>query len=639
MIDLYDALWAPRLIINETVGIIRNTIDRKVHRKVHLPMLRHEESHMYPRPSLRRAAYASLNGEWEFAPKCPYDEDWNDDAFTDKINVPYPVEAPLSGVDPVEVSTEFAYRRNFKITGDLITGKITLNFGAVDQECRVYINGSYAGEHEGGYLPFSFDITDVLDKNGDNEIVVKVRDTLNRKFPYGKQTLKPEGMWYTPVSGIWQTVWLESVPDKHIDKIVCRYVENEQNGNVEVVISGTAGKYRLKVYKPVIYSGCYPSDNCTLDDKTVDDDIIVNTLIDNGRNYIFLDKKYVNLWSPDEPYIYNIVAETNEDRVGSYFTLRTVSIGEIKGKRRICLNHKPLFLHGILDQGYFSDGLYTPVSDRYYEDDVRNMKELGFNVIRKHLKVEPECFYYDCDRLGMIVFQDMVNNGEYSFVKHTAMPTFSGQWKDDRDFPVDLETKEFFIKHSIDTVKHLKGFGCIIYYTVFNEGWGQFESDRVTELLRTEDPSRIYDSASGWFKQDNPEVDSDHFYYHKIKPHHWTGPVVISECGGFTRPVAEHSYCPDKSYGYGDCATEEALTDRIFKMYDDEVIPNMRHGICGCIYTQLSDVETESNGLYTYDREVCKVDKQKLRKLAFKLNKAYGFITENNDDLNTGGTL
>ncbi|MCR5356722.1 MAG: glycoside hydrolase family 2 [Lachnospiraceae bacterium] len=628
MIDLYDALWAPRLIVNEAVGIIKNSIDHKVHRKVHLPMSRHAEEHLYPRPRLRRDSYICLNGEWDFAPKCPYGGEIRDDMFTDTINVPYPVEAVLSGIDPYDVSTEFAYRTEFKITHDFAKGRLMLNFGAVDQECRVYVNGRLIGEHEGGYLPFSLDITDDIKCDEDNELVVMVRDELNIKYPYGKQTLKPEGMWYTPVSGIWQSVWLESVPQKHVDKIVCRLLEGKNNGNVEVDISGTADKYGLTIYKPVIYNDAYPEDDMVTMKGSDGCEPLIELIINNGSNIIDLKDNTPVLWSPDTPYIYRIRVTTTDETVESYFTLRTVSIEDVKGKKRICLNHKPIFLHGVLDQGYFSDGLYTPVSDRYYEDDVRSMKDLGFNVLRKHIKVEPERFYYDCDRLGMLVFQDMVNNGEYSFAKHTAMPTFAGQWKDDRDIPVADDIKDFFIRHSIETVEHLKGFGCIIYFTVFNEGWGQFESVRVTGLLKEKDPEKIYDGASGWFKQESPEVDSDHFYYHKIKPHHWSGPVIISECGGFTRPVPDHSYCPDKAYGYGDCASEGALTERIFKMYDNEVMPNLIKGICGCIYTQLSDVETESNGLYTFDREVCKVDKARMKELAFKLNKAYEYVTE-----------
>ncbi|MCR4808106.1 MAG: glycoside hydrolase family 2 [Lachnospiraceae bacterium] len=624
MIDLYDALWAPRLIASEAVTIIKDSIDRKIHRKVHLPMLKHKEDHLYPRVRLRRASYISLNGEWELAHKCPYDEDISDDIFTDRINVPYPVEAALSGVDPYEVSTQFAYRRYFNLPEGFVKDRIILHFGAVDQECRVYVNGKLAGEHEGGYLPFEFDITDVTDIPGENEIIVKVRDELNRKFPYGKQTLKPEGMWYTPVSGIWQTVWLESLPPDHIDRVICSYLEGNEKGNLEIRTSGTFDECSYVIYGPVIDDEEYPDD----DPKIRLSDTIIEGRIHNGCDYIEIPGDKLRLWSPDEPYIYYIRLRSIQDEVLSYFTLKTVSIEKVRDKDRICLNHKPVFLHGVLDQGYFSDGLYTPVSDRYYEDDIRNMKDLGFNVIRKHIKVEPERFYYDCDRLGMIVFQDMVNNGEYSFVKHTAMPTFAGQWKNDEYEPVPQDIKDFFIKHSVFTVKHLMGFGCIILYTVFNEGWGQFESERVTEILKEADGSKIYDGASGWFKQENGDIDSDHFYYHKIKPHHWSRPVIISECGGFTRSVGDHSHSPDKTYGYGDFSTEEALTKRIFKMYDDEVIPNLKHGICGCVYTQVSDVETETNGLYTYDREICKVNREKMKELAFKLNKAYSYVTE-----------
>lgn len=629
MIDIYDMLWAPRLVLREGAAIIKNSIIKKEQRTVNLQMDDHKEEHLYPRPRLRRDSYLDLNGEWEFCPTVDYEHDAPEDIdFSEIINVPYPIEAPLSGVDAGECFTSFAYRREFCIDDDFADGRIILHFGAIDQECRIYINGEPVKSHEGGYLPFECDITDHIYRDRDNEIIVKVRDELNPKYPYGKQTNNPEGMWYTKVSGIWQPVWLEAVPVKHITKVTCYSPVKDitpSSALVNMYIEGTCKEYRLTIYEPHTEDDKYPDDTIfTGADRKYK--VLTEQTLSGGSNNIKIEAP--GLWTPDTPFLYRFILETEEDRIESYFTICGISIEEVRGKKRICLNHKPLFFHGVLDQGYFPDGIYTPVSDRYYEDDIRSMKELGFNVLRKHLKVEPERFYYDCDRLGMLVFQDMVNNGEYSFMKHTALPTFSGQWKDDRNFEVKDEVKESFLDNAIATVRHLKGYGCIVYYTVFNEGWGQFDSVRVTDILRHLDPNKVYDTASGWFKQDDMEVDSDHFYFHKIKHHGWRRPVIISECGGYTMQVKEHSYYPNKSYGYGDCKNSETLTLRIFKMYDYEVIPNMRHGVCGCIYTQLSDVESECNGLYTYDRRLCKVEKDKMKELALKLNKAYEFVTE-----------
>lgn len=629
MIDIYDMLWAPRLVLREGAAIVKNSIVKKDHKTVNLAMDDHDEEHLYPRPRMRRDSYICLNGEWAFCPSCPYeDDDISDINFDEIINIPYPIESPLSGVNAEECEKEFACMTEFILPKDFIKDRVILHFGAVDQECRAFVNGVQVGSHEGGYLPFDFDITDHIIPEETNELVVKIRDRLDNKFPYGKQTENPEGMWYTQVSGIWQTVWLESLPKRHINKLTCSVGAggiSDGNAVVHIDIDGTESDYRLRVYAPSIEDNKYPQDDA-FSKKDEGRELLMECSLKKGTNLLRIEE--VRLWTPDEPYLYRIELETPEDRIGSYFTLCASSIEEINGKERICLNHKPLFFHGVLDQGYFPDGIYTPSSDRYFEDDIRNMKELGFNVLRKHIKVEPERFYYDCDRLGMLVFQDMVNNGEYDFVKHTAMPTFTGQWKDDRKFEVPDDVRKCFIDNSKETIRHLKGFNCIVYYTVFNEGWGQFDSVKVTDILRHVDPNKIYDTASGWFKQDDMEVDSDHFYFHKIKHHKWKRPVIISECGGYTMKVDDHSYYPNKSYGYGSCRTKEALTMRIFKLYDYEVIPNLRHGVCGCIYTQLSDVESEYNGLYTYDRKICKVDKDKMKELAFKLKKAYEFITE-----------
>ena len=622
-------LWAPRLVIREGAQIIKNSIIRKVPRTVNLIMDDHEEEHLYPRPKLIRDSYISLNGEWAFCPDCDYeDDDLSSIEFDQIINVPYPLESPLSGVGSAECGKSFAYMTEFFIPSGFVKDSLILHFQAVDQECRVYVNGKKVCVHEGGYLPFECDITDHINTDELNELIVKVRDELNPRFPYGKQTEKPEGMWYTQVSGIWQTVWMESLPGKHVKKVTCTASAEDigkDSSTIKVFIDGSSDSYKMTIFEPGIEDDKYAGDDlsCIFHGGRK---ILKECVLKNGNNIISIDD--ARLWTPQEPYLYRFILETDEDRIGSYFTLCCASCENVNGRKRLCLNHKPVFFHGILDQGYFPDGIYTPGSDRYYEDDIRNMKGLGFNVLRKHIKVEAERFYYDCDRLGMLVFQDMVNNGEYDFVKHTAMPTFTGQWKDDRNIIVADDVKKGFIENALGTIRHLRGYNCIVYYTVFNEGWGQFDSVRVTDILRQEDPDKIYDTASGWFKQDDMEVDSDHFYFHKIKHHNWKRPVVISECGGYSMMVDNHSYYPEKSYGYGNCKTKEALTMRIFKLYDYEVIPNLRHGVCGCIYTQLSDVESEYNGLYTYDRKVCKVDMDKMKELKYKLDKAYEFITE-----------
>ncbi|MCR5786032.1 MAG: glycoside hydrolase family 2 [Eubacterium sp.] len=598
-----DLVWIPRLAISQGYDALLNLMDKRENKKKILSQTSLKEERLYPRPQLERDYFFSLDGIWKFAPKSGSKYPV---IFSKKIKVPYPPESEASLFEG-ECGTSFWYEKRFTVPANFEGKNVILHFGAVDQVCKVYINKKFAGKHEGGYLPFSFDITKYL-TDGENEIAVYVKDDLNIKYPYGKQTKHPEGMWYTPVSGIWQSVWLEAVGEKYVKNFICRY----DGENVEFDIDGTADEYEIKIFDAQI--------------NHKESEVIKNITLPKGKSRVYIDD--IKLWTPEKPYLYDVVISTPDDKVKSYFALRTVSIEDIGGKERICINNKPYFFHGVLDQGYFCDGIYTPVSDRCFEQDIRYMKKLGFNTIRKHIKVEPARFYYDCDRLGMFVFQDMVNNGEYSYFLNTLLPTFWGQSISDRYTKVKSEIKETFEKHSIATIKYLENFQSIVYYTVFNEGWGQYDSERIVTDLKEVDSSRVYDGASGWYKQLGTDVDSDHFYFHMIKPKRWTRPVIISECGGFTMVIPGHSMFMHKIYGYGHLKGKNSLTERIYNMYNYEVIPNIKKGICGCIYTQLSDVEGEANGLYTYDRAVCKVNKEKMVQLARKIYKEFKKVTD-----------
>ena len=537
---------------------------------------------VYPRPQMRRDSYVNLNGMWEFSV-----------ADTHKsIRVPFCPESTLSGVGEhfAEEST-LTYRRTFVLPEGFARERVLLHFGAVDQEAVVLVNGQEVGRHRGGYEAFTLDITHAL--QDENELVVLCRDNLHdQSYPYGKQTLKRGGMWYTPVSGIWQTVWLESVPTNYIHKLnienrgygVTISIEPKQPG--KVTVSGL-GEY---------------------------------TLVDGSVTII---PENPNLWSPETPYLYDFTVETEEDKVESYFAIRSLEIQKIGDYPRLCLNGKPYFFHGLLDQGYWPDGIFTPAHPECYAEDILAMKALGFNMLRKHIKVEPEEFYYQCDKLGMIVFQDMVNNGPYSFLRDTLLPTIGVQKLDDRGFHKDPQIREGFCEGMEATVGQLKKHPSICYWTIFNEGWGQFDSDNMYEQFRKLDDTRFIDTTSGWFRRQKTDVDSRHVYFRKVKLRgDGEKPLVLSEFGGKTYRCAGHVFNPDQTYGYGGCQSLEALASAMEQLYLNEVLPCISQGLCAAVYTQVSDVEDEINGILTYDRKVCKLTPQTMLPIAQALQAA-----------------
>lgn len=538
----------------------------------------------YPRPQLRRSSFYCLNGQWLLDGR--------------PIEVPYPPQSALSGFEG-PVPEELLYERRFVLPAQFArpSDRVWLHFGAVDQIAAVFVNGKPAVRHEGGYLPFKADVTDLLDAPGqENLLTVQVTDTLSHDYPYGKQRKDRGGMWYTPVSGIWQTVWMEAVPAagaveslRITPDLTGVTLEVATDAPYTVVLQGQSGEYRL------------PGAGGTLR-------IDLPALGEQPR-----------LWSPDDPYLYRFAVETAADRVESYFALRTSTIETVDGRARLCLNGKPIFWHGLLDQGYFEDGIYLPAGPDGYEADVLNMKALGFNLLRKHIKIEPEAFYYFCDKHGMLVMQDMVNNGSYTWLWDTALPNIGLQKRPDR-YPWGKRTKAIFEAHAAATQDHLYNHPCIVSYTVFNEGWGQFDSDRVYAACKAKDPTRIYDATSGWFAQKQSDLESLHVYF-KTVPLAPSGPrpLLLSECGGYTRPIEGHRFNTEKTYGYGAAESEAELTDKIEVLYETMVLPSIPGGLCGCIYTQVSDVEDEVNGLYTYDRAVCKVDAARMRAIAAKL--------------------
>ncbi|MBQ6807471.1 MAG: hypothetical protein IJO97_08580 [Lachnospiraceae bacterium] len=564
----------------------------------------------YPRPQMKREQYYIL------------DKNWNMNG--QPIRVPFPPQSVLSEYqDPV--GDYLTYETTFVIPNSFTQEGILLHFGAVDQIAQVWVNDTYMGQHEGGYLMYTLDISNVVKREENNNLVVKVTDELSKLYPYGKQRKKRGGMWYTPISGIWQSVWLENVPASYIQNVILK--PDLEGIHVHVEMSRVQGMMQV-----TSNSGAHDAVTGGKTCKSFEADIILDNgevltqSFDSTEGYIRLSdfecadgSRYEpKLWTPEEPYLYRMKIRAAEDEVETYFALRTIVIREVEGCKRVCLNDKPIFFHGVLDQGYFSDGIFLPAEPEEYERDILRMKELGFNMLRKHIKVEPECFYYYCDKLGMLVMQDMVNNGGYSFLRDTGLPTIGIKKKKDTGGR-ENKRKQIFRQHTEQTIKQLYNHPCIVAYTIFNEGWGQFDSDAMYDFVKKLDDSRLVDSTSGWFWQEKNDFDSEHIYFRTVDLKVQDRPLFVSECGGFTRAIEGHQYNTKRSYGYGSVADEKELTDKIVDMYEKMILPGISEGICGCIYTQLSDVEDEVNGLYTYDRKVCKVNREVMVALAEKM--------------------
>ena len=541
---------------------------------------------IYPRPALKRDSFLCLNGSWDFTVS-----ENGTVVYDGKITVPFCPESLLSGVNQIfSDGANLTYTRKFTLPDRFNKGRVILHFGGVDQVAKVYINGNLAVEHAGGYTPFFTDITEFLQE--ENTVTVQTTDALKDGIlPYGKQTLNRGGMWYTPVSGIWQTVWLESVPNEYIS-------------SVSATVSGDQLTVTIDGVKSAILTVNTPDGNLT-------------ATTDNGVFNLSIKKPV--LWSPENPYLYRFTVQTDDDKIESYFAIRTLTVENIDGIKRLCVNGKPTFFHGLLDQGYFSDGIFTPASPEVYTEEIKKVKALGFNTLRKHIKIEPQHFYYECDRLGLFVWQDMVNNGDYKFIRDTVLPTIGLQKKRDKRIHKDKLTRDAFVSTMKETVALTKKHPSVVYYTIFNEGWGQFDSDGNYKLLKSLDDTRFIDTTSGWFKCGDSDVESKHIYFNKLKFKPEKKPLVLSEFGGLTYAVEGHIANDQNSYGYGGCANREEFVQRLRSLYKTHIIPGVKDGLCASIYTQVSDVEDEINGLFTYDRKVDKITPEEFKDISDEL--------------------
>ncbi len=541
----------------------------------------------YPRPQMKRDSYISLNGRWDFSVRRR-----GRDVFTSEIIVPFVPQSRLSGVErDIKKCDVMVYSRRFNLPDGFIKDRVILHFGAVDQYADVFVNGEKVASHEDGYLPFSVDITDVL-VDGDNALTVEARDPLDLDLPYGKQTNKRGGMWYTNISGIWQSVWLESVPRDAIRSIRVTPALD----NVEIVVEGGACEKQMRI---------------TTDSGVKEIDF-------TGNKYTFYPDD-PHLWTPEDPYLYRFTLTSGEDCLESYFALRTFGVSRVDGVERILLNGEPRFCHGLLDQGYFSDGIFLPATPQGFEEDILSMKACGFDTLRKHIKLEPQLFYYYCDVHGMIVFQDMVNSGKYSFLVDTALPTL---WlRRGVNHRASDRRRRAFLHNAEEMMNLLYNHPCVCYYTIFNEGWGQFDADDCYRHLKSLDSTRVFDATSGWFKTSLSDVESEHVYFKPVRlPKVCNGALVLSEFGGYSCKIDGHAFNIDKTYGYRYFTDRQAFESALLELYRREVLPLISEGLCASVLTQVSDVEDETNGLLTYDRKVLKVDAERMRALADELH-------------------
>jgi hypothetical protein len=542
----------------------------------------------YPRPQLARKDWKNLNGLWEYAIR-PRTES-KPDSFDGKILVPFSVESALSGVKKaVGVENKLWYHRTFEISKKWKNQRVMLNFGAVDWETTVWINGQEAGDHRGGYDAFSFDITDFLNPTGKQEIVLSVWDPIDGGYqPRGKQVKEPGGIWYTSVTGIWQTVWLEPVSEIHIQSLKIIPDIDENQAGFQIITSSTRPNYQIEL-------------------KIKDGNKIISTA--QGVPYEEIAAKIENpkLWSPDSPFLYNVELTLLDeggakiDRITSYFGMRKISLGkDDRGITRIFLNNKEIFMHGPLDQGWWPDGLYTAPTDEALRYDIEVTKQLGFNVARKHVKIEPDRWYYWCDKLGLLIWQDMPSGDKYIGGNDPDL-----QRSEESAFQFKTELKAM--------IDGRFNHPSIVMWVPFNEGWGQFETKEITRWIKSYDPTRLVNNASGWTDRGVGDVNDIHRYPGPGKPENEPNrAAVLGEYGGLGLPVLDHTWRKEKNWGYRGYQTPEELTNA-YQEITRKLLPLIPQGLCAAIYTQTTDVEIEVNGLMTYDREVIKMNPETVR--------------------------
>ncbi|KEO71923.1 glycoside hydrolase family 2 protein [Anditalea andensis] len=563
----------------------------------------------YPRPQMSRENWVNLNGKWQYtiqdkSPAIP-------EKFDGEILVPFAVESKLSGVGRIVGDEKYLwYKRTFDVSPKMRSGKLLLHFGAVDWEAEVFINGQSVGMHQGGYDPFYFEINDYLVKNREQEVVVRVWDPSdNGPQPRGKQVEKPNSIWYTPVTGIWQTVWMEAVPSRYISStkntpdfdqnkisILPHVAGNPGNGNIEVKVMDNGRMVGQKTVK-----------------------------IGETADFVIDSPKH---WSPSSPFLYDVEVSLKEgnkviDKVKTYTALRKINMGtDQNGVQRMLLNNEFLFQYGPLDQGWWPDGLYTAPNEAALVFDIQKTRDMGFNMIRKHVKVEPARWYYHCDRMGMLVWQDMPNGDHGNRWEQRPGIVGLGTEKDRTAASEQIFRKEW--KAIMDANYN---FPSIVVWVPFNEAWGQFKTTEITEWTQQYDPTRLINSASGGnFIMKGSKITGHVIDLHNYPDAAMPDPelygkdqvIVLGEFGGLGLPVEGHTWQQKDNWGYQSFQNKEALEKRYTELIE-ALLPLIQKGLSAAVYTQTTDVEIEINGLMTYDRKVVKLNVEHLNKIHQRL--------------------
>jgi|WetSurMetagenome_2_1015567.scaffolds.fasta_scaffold00016_65 beta-galactosidase/beta-glucuronidase len=558
----------------------------------------------YPRPQMVRSEWKNLNGLWDYSITSATDS--KPVVFQGKILVPFAVESALSGIGKtVGPDNALWYRTRFTVPATFRKKNIILHFGAVDWSSEIYINGALAGSHKGGYDPFYFDITGFIKGSGPQLLELKVTDPVDKgPQPRGKQVLKPGGIWYTSVTGIWRTVWLEAVSKTHIASM--KLTPDIDNQNLSVA---------LKVVDPV--------QGDIIQVSAWDGDRMVSEAEKTLGEGITLPVKQPKLWSPDDPFLYDLkitIVRNGKpvDEVKSYFAMRKISLKtDENGVLRMMLNNKFVFQYGPLDQGWWPDGLYTAPTDEALQFDIIKTKAMGFNAIRKHVKTEPDRWYYHCDKSGMLVWQDMPS-GDMGGTRWNTNPGMEGG----NDKIRSAESEGIYRTEWNAIIESLYNHPCIIVWVPFNEAWGQFKTTEITEWTMQKDPSRLVNSASGGNFHQTGQILDLHNYPGPVMPKPEvfgsSQALVLGEFGGLGLPLEGHTWLDKNNWGYRSFKD----ADTLFMTYNNyllQMVPYIRRGLSAAIYTQTTDVEVECNGLLTYDRKVTKVPEARLKEAAGKM--------------------